>query len=69
MGQVLIQKLFNAHHMADTGLDAGIQQKSLPHRMYTQVWKTNNSIMYKAGHQVAHDCVMLADNQGTTLCH
>lgn len=53
MGQVLTQQLFNAHHMAGAGLDVGIQQKPLPHRMYAQVWTTDNSIIWKAGHRVA----------------
>lgn len=69
MGQALIQQLLNARHMADTGLNMGIQQKFLPQGMYSQVWKTDRGVICKAGHWVARGCVMLEDSQGTALCH
>ena len=58
MGHAFIQQLLNAHHMADTDLDMGVRQKLLP-----QVWRTDHSTIYMAGHQVAHDRVTLRYSQ------
>lgn len=55
--------------MAGTGLDVRTQLKFLPHGAYTQAWKTDNGIIYEAGHWVAHNCVMLEYSQGTTVGH
>lgn len=58
MGHVFAQQLLNAHRTADTDLDMGIWQKLL-----SQVWRTDHSTIYMAGHQAAHDWVMLRYSQ------